>query len=118
MDSKINNQDVKEKQIKFLEADIIFLKAQLEADHKIIAVIQQTQDHKTAPSAMSYLARPNYAKMNAVDRTAISARLEQQNRELAKLKAKRTINFSFNNDKKDEEKSEKKDNKKDSKKDS
>jgi len=115
MDSKIINEKPSDAdRMDFLNTDIIMLKAQLEAGNKIIGVVLPFQDHKTAPGLVGYRASTTYHKMDALDIQALTDRLKKQETELARLNAKRIVNFKIDENNKEEKNIKKNPPKKDS----
>lgn len=102
MENKQNIEEVETK-INFLRIDIRILEAQLEIGYKIVNVVKQVQNDPKNPSFIGYQAFATYVKMDEVDRIALEKHLENQKLELATIKAKQTVEFSFNTNQ-DEEK--------------
>ena len=105
MDSKIKrDKESDEDRIEFLDAIVTLTRAQLAVGQRIVGIIQHFQNHKTAPSQVGYSATTTIKKMDELDIKACKDYIEVCEKELATLRAKRTVEISFN--KKDEEKKE------------
>lgn len=100
----INKENIDDN-IKQIEIDLHFAKAQLEIGFKIIALIYLEKDHDKFPSRIAYQARPSYNKMDEIDKGAIKKYVDHLEKTLATLKAQRTVEITF--DKKNEKDSKK-----------
>lgn len=82
--------------IEFIQVDIRFYELQLELGYKIVNVIQEVKNHPIFPSMIGYQATSSYQKMDDTDRDGINKYIESQKEKLSELKAKQTIELSFN----------------------
>jgi len=115
MNSKIvTPEGVNVSDIEFTEIDIKRFQFEIDSGFKIVSIIKMVTNNEKAPTEITYKAFDTYQRLNQSNIDTRKKHISILKARLARMRAKQTVEFSFNKDKKDEKKPEEKTNKKDS----